>query len=142
MSETPLKANRRAIVRKGRLSGAQRNRLGRLLNMMYTTNELANEIGVSARTVRRIYVPLGCPHTRNQQNHIMINGVAFREWYQGMYKKRSPAEDEAFCLTCGNVVKMVDPSPKELDGLFYVVARCPNCGRNVARFMDMVRRRV
>ena len=142
MSETRPQARRRAIVRKGRLSGAKRNRLGRLLNMMYTTIELANEIGVSPRMVRRVYVPLGCPHTRNQQNHIMINGAAFRDWYQGMYKKRSPAEDEAFCLTCGDAVKMVEPSPRELDGLSYVVARCPICGRNVARFMDMVRKRL
>jgi len=96
----------RSIVRKGRLNGAQRNRLRRLLNMMYTTNELAIEVGVS----------------------------------QGMYKKRSPAKDEAFCLKCGDVVKMVDPAPKELNGLSYVVAKCSYCGRNVARFMDMVRK--
>jgi len=131
----------RSIVRKGRLNGAQRNRLRRLLNMMYTTNELANEVGVSPRLIRRVHVPLGCPHSRNQQNHIMINGVSFRNWYQGMYKKRSPAKDEAFCLKCGDVVKMVDPAPKELNGLSYVVAKCSYCGRNVARFMDMVRKK-
>jgi len=142
MSETELLTRSRPIVRKGRLNGAQRNRLRRLLNMMYTTNELANEIGVSPRMVRRVYVPLGCPHTRNQQNHIMINGVDFRDWYQRMYKKRSPAEDEAFCLICGDTVKMVDPSPKELDGLSYVVAKCSNCGSNIARFIDMVRKKI
>ena len=72
----------------------------------------------------------------------MINSIAFRDWYQGTYKKRSPAEDEAFCLTCSDTVSMGDPTPKELDGLSYVVARCSNCGRNVARFMDMVRKRL
>jgi hypothetical protein len=142
MSEERVQESYHPIVRKGRLSGAKRNRLGRLLNMMYTTHELAAEIGVSARLIRKAYIPLGCPHERNRQNHIMINGVVFRDWYLSTYSKRSPAEDEAFCLACGDAVKMVEPSPRELDGLSYVVARCPDCGRNVARFMDMVRKRL
>jgi len=102
---------------------------------------LAGEIGVNPRLIRRVHVPLGCPHSRNRQNHIMINGISFRNWYQSVYKKRSPAIDEAFCLTCKDVVKMNNPSSKELDGLSYNVANCPNCGRNIARFMDMDRKK-
>ena len=132
---------RKPIVRKGRLSGAHRNRLRRLLNMLYTTRELADEIGISARLIRDVYIPLGCPHTRNRQNHIMINGMVFKDWYQQLYKKRSLALDEAFCLTCRGAVEIVDPIDNEDNGLSYVLSECPNCGRTLAKITDMERKR-
>jgi len=127
------------IIRKGRLNGAQRNRLGRLLNMMYTTRELADEIGVSDRLIREVYVSLGCPNTRNRQNHIMINGIAFRDWYQSVYRKRKLAPDEAFCIGCRDAVAMDRPSLKKANGLSYLVMKCPRCGRSLARIVDMDR---
>jgi len=142
MREEELQSKGKPIVRKGRLSGARRNRLGRLLNMLYTTRELADEIGISARLIRDVYIPLGCPHTRNHQNHIMINGMVFRDWYQQLYKKRSLALDEAFCLTCRGAVEIVDPIDNEDDGLSYLLSECPNCGRTLAKITNMERRRL
>ncbi len=53
------------IILQGRLDGRQRNRLKRLLDMMYSPKELSEEIGVNKEQIYRVYVPLGCPHERD-----------------------------------------------------------------------------
>ena len=62
------------IILKGRLDGNQRNRLVRLLNMLYSPSELANEIGFTKRQVYRVYIPLGCPHEKDSKGRNWING--------------------------------------------------------------------
>jgi len=62
------------IILAGRLNGIQRNRLKRLLDMMYKPSELAEEVGFSLQQVYRVYVPGGCPVERDSRNHIWING--------------------------------------------------------------------
>jgi hypothetical protein len=141
MNQEEPRLKRKQIVRKGRLSGAQRNRLRRLLNMMYTTIELAKEIDISPRIVREVYIPLGCPYTRNRQNHIMINGIAFRDWYQEVYKKRTLASNEAFCISCKQEVIMVKTSPMEINGLSYLLSECPVCGRSLSKIISMDRKK-
>jgi len=67
---------------KGRLNGSQRMRLIKLLDMLYKPSELAEEVGFTRRQVYRVYIPSGCPHTRDEKRYIWINGKAFREWYE------------------------------------------------------------
>lgn len=124
------------ILLRGRLNGRQRLRLSSLLDMMYRPSELAEEIGFEVRQVYRVYVPAGCPHERDQSNHIWINGKAFRTWALEAYRKRKLAADEAFCLTCKRPVKIVEPEYFERKGLKYLTYSCPNCGRKLAKITE------
>ena len=120
---------------KGRLDGRQRNRLKGLLHMHYTPRELAEEVGIDKQQVYRVYLPLGCPHERDSRRHIWIDGSAFCEWYQQHYSKVKMLDDEAFCLTCKQPVKMIKPEKLEKNGLIFFECSCPACGRRLARII-------
>lgn len=128
------------IILKGRLNGNQRNRLANLMNMMYSPSELADEIGFERRQVYRVYIPLGCPHDRDQHNHIWINGIVFKNWALELHRKRELSKDEAFCLTCKKQVKMIHPVMKNKDGLIFNICNCPNCGRKISKIITRVKR--
>lgn len=123
------------IILKGRLDGNQRNRLVRLLDMMYSPSELANEIGFDVRQVYRVYIPLGCPHEKDSKGRHWINGILFRKWVGEIYQKRELKINEAFCLTCKKPVRMVDPVRLQEGKLFYYLCKCPDCGRKLARII-------
>ena len=93
------KENQAEIILKGRLDGTQRNKLARLLNMMYRPKELADEIGFETRQVYRVYIPLGLPHERDDLQHIWINGIAFKNWGREIYKKQKLNNNQACCLS-------------------------------------------
>lgn len=128
------------ILRKGRLNGDQKNRLARLLDMLYMPSELAEEVGFNKRQIYRVYIPAGCPIVKDVNNHIWINGKEFREWVLEIYKKRQLANNQAFCLTCKQAVTMVDPVRKEKGRLYYFVCICPNCGRMLSRIITKGKR--
>lgn len=128
------------ILLRGRLNGDQRNRLAKLLDMLYTPSELAKEIGFSTRQVYRVYIPAGCPHSRDKLNHLWINGREFREWVLELYKKRDLSPTEAFCLTCKKAVRMVEPERLQEGRLVYYLCNCPNCGRKLARIITRGKR--
>jgi hypothetical protein len=123
------------IILKGRLNGKQRNRLAILLDMEYTPSELANEIGFAKRQVYRVYLPLGCPHRKDDRRHIWINGKEFRSWILNIYKKRKLGLNEAFCLSCKKPVQMKNKVRKQSGRLFYYLCTCPNCGRKLVRII-------
>lgn len=128
------------IILKGRLSGSQRMRLGKLLNMLYTPSELANEIEITQRQVYRVYVPGGCPHIKDEKRRLWINGKDFAEWYESTYPKQSLAENEAFCLTCKKAVVMHNPTKRKQGRLSYWVCHCSKCGRKLARIITKEKR--
>ncbi len=123
------------IIVRGRLDGNQRKRLVSLMNMMYTPSELADEIGFDRRKIYRIYIPLGCPHIRDEKRYIWINGVEFRNWIKDIYRKRELLEDQAFCIRCKIPVKMKNPIRKEGKGIVYYLCECPNCGRRISKII-------
>jgi hypothetical protein len=129
------------ILLAGRLDGMQRNRLKRLLDMTYTPRELAEEIGVNVDRVYMVYVPGGCPHERDEQRHIWINGQLFRRWFEETYAKRNLKPGETFCKTCKRAVVMINPIRKQKDRLIYDVSKCPNCGRGLVLIVDYHRKR-
>lgn len=128
------------ILLKGRLSGEQRNRLARLLDMLYTPSELADEIGFTTRQVYRVYIPAGLPHIRDEKRRLWINGKAFREWINLVYQKQALKPNEAFCLTCKQAVKMLEPERKQEGRLYYYLCTCPKCGRKLARIITRGKR--
>lgn len=124
------------VILRGRLDGKQRNRLKRLLNMLYTPSELARELEISTDQIYRVYIPLGCPHHREGQRHIQINGAEFQKWYLSIYQKAKIQEDETFCKTCCKAVKIFQPITQQKNGLSYILSTCPTCGRKLTRIID------
>ena len=135
-----LDQNDQKIIIRGRLNGAQRNRLSSLMDMMYTPSELAKEIGFDRRNVYRIYIPLGCPHKKGLNRQIWINGVELRNWILDIYRKKELLADEAFCIKCKMPVKMKNPIEKESNGIIYFLCECPNCGRKISRIISRGKR--
>lgn len=127
-----------AVIIRGRLNGRQRNLLKGLFNFYYTPSELAEEVGFSKDQIYRVYVPLGCPHKRDQRNHILINGIEFKKWYLETYKKEKLQENQVFCLTCKKAVEIKNPERKQKKGILYDICSCPNCGRKLAKIIDKV----
>jgi hypothetical protein len=128
------------IVLAGRLDSKQITRLIKLLDMLYTPAELAQEVGFTARQIYRVYIPAGCPHQKDQSKRIWINGKEFREWCLKQYKKVELKHDEAFCLTCRKAVKIINPERKKRGRLVYDVSFCPECGRKLAKIIDKEKR--
>jgi hypothetical protein len=129
------------ILLSGRLNGMQRNRLKRLLNMMYSPRELAVEISISVDRVYMVYLPGGCPQERDEKRHIWINGQLFRMWFEEIYAKRKLRPGETFCKTCKQAVLIVNPVRKQKEGLIFDVSKCPICGRGLVRIIDNHRKR-
>lgn len=129
------------IELKGRLNGRQRNRLNRLLDMMYKPSEIADEVGFTVRQFYRVYIKLGCPHQRDKRNHIWINGKAFVNWYQDIFPKIKVKKDQAFCLTCKKAVDIVEPIQNQKEGLNYLVSFCPHCGRKLVKIISNKKRK-
>lgn len=123
------------IELKGRLNGNQRNRLVRLLDMLYSPSELANEIGFDVRQIYRVYIPLGCPSEKDSRGRHWINGEIFKDWITEHYQKRELKPNEAFCLTCKKAVRMISPERRQEEKLFYYVCTCPICGRKLSRII-------
>jgi DNA-directed RNA polymerase subunit RPC12/RpoP len=121
---------------RGRLSGRQKTRLQRLLNMMYRPSEIAEEIGFEVRQVYRVYIPLGLPHERDERKNIWINGVVFRDWILETYQKTELEDHQAFCLTCKQPVPIQEPEKHEKEGLIYLTCHCPECGRKIAKILE------
>ena len=123
-------------ILKGRLDGRQRNRLKGLFDMMYTPRELAEEIGINKNKIYLIYIPFGCPHERDNRNHILINGEEFAKWYSETYTKIRLANDETFCKTCKKPVEIYQPRDGKKNGLYFILSTCPICGRkNLTRIV-------
>jgi len=136
ITNTRKKTMTKKIELKGRLNGRQRNRLRNLYDMSYKPREIAEEVGFATRQIYRVYIPIGCPHTRDKQNNIWINGKLFKLWYEEKYAKLSLSQDEAFCLTCKKAVKIINSKKEKKGRLHYLTSYCPNCGRKLARITD------
>ena len=118
---------------QGLLKGNQRRKLSRLLDMLYTPLELAEELGITRRQVYRVYVPLGCPYERDETGHVFINGHVFHNWYRTTYKKLKLSEDEAYCLACKGAVRLIKPVEKQKGNYHFVSATCPICGKKLSK---------
>lgn len=129
------------IILKGRLNGRQRNRFNRLLNMMYKPSELAEEIGFSTRQIYRVYIPYGCPHDRDQRNHLWINGKDIKNWYEEIYPRNKLRKDQVFCLTCKKPVEISNPVTKQKNKVIFISCSCPNCERKLVKIIGNTKKR-
>lgn len=126
------------MKRQPLLKHTQIVRLSRILDMMYKPAELAGEIGITPDTIYRSYLPAGLPHTKDPDG-IWIYGPAFVAWAkQTVSQKKSKriplADDHAWCMTCGQPVRMTDPHVKYANRYIEIMqSACPHCGRIVNR---------
>lgn len=131
-----MNKNTQSILIKGKLNGKQRNRVKSLLDMMYTPRELSEEIGVNKNQIYRVYIPLGCPHERDEKDHILINGEVFKAWVIDLYKKKHLKGNQAYCVSCKQIVEIIAPETASKNGVVYKLSTCPNCGNHVTRIVS------
>jgi len=130
---------KKEIILRGRLDGKQRNRLKRLLDMLYSPRELGEEVGFNPEQVYRVYILDGCPFEKDKNNRYWINGRAFAEWYKNQYKKAQLGEGDTFCKSCAKAVKIIAGETKTQKQITYIVSSCPNCGRKLTKIIDCSR---
>jgi hypothetical protein len=124
-------------ARQTRITHSQCARLAGLLPMEYKPTELAEEIGCHRSTVYESYIPNGCPHRRDRNQQIWINGIEFAAWARAtiQHRKLVMGADEAFCMRCKRVVTMRGPVRRsEAKAAWLLHATCPQCGCDVVRF--------
>ena len=95
-----------------RVSRAVVRRMMRLLEMEYKPSELADEIGITAKTIYDTYLPAGLPHRRDAGGNIWIVGTTFVKWADEVLQKglrrasqrKEPiGENQGYCVKCQKV---------------------------------------
>lgn len=116
-------------------------KLPSLLHMEYKVSELANELGVSTKTIYTKYLP-ACPHRRDHAGNIWIVGTQFASWVSTVVKsKPAPVKlgiRQGFCARCKVPREFVDMKIKRLlsAGRASYVGACSVCGAT----MTVIRR--
>ncbi len=115
----------------------QISKLPRLMEMMYRPSEIAEEIGVTAETVTRNYLPNGCPFERDKNGNIWIHGLSFAAWVRSVQaqRKQGRLEDgQAWCLRCEKAVPLDKPKLR-FKGRYVVIfqGKCDACGSKINR---------
>lgn len=110
----------------------------RLLPMLYKPAEIAEELGIPARTVYDWLYEADAPYQRDNCGHLWINGREFHEWIDKNRKKKSDRpklkSDEAYCLRCRMTVKLIEPVRMHVKARLYVIrGKCPQCGITINR---------
>ena len=107
-----------------------------LLPMLYTPREICEELDIAESTLRD-WLQVGVPHQRDSRNRIWINGESFASWVDGQRKPKKDknlAEDEAYCLRCNQVTKLLAPQVQPVRGnLVLIKGTCPVCGNTINR---------
>lgn len=117
------------------LTQAQQQKLRRLLPMNYTPRELAQELGLDTRALRKS-LTAGAPFRRDKRGRIWIMGEEFREWYRENHKgNKHPMEaNEAWCCRCRKPVPMINPEVcRTLAYTELLRAQCPECQATINR---------
>lgn len=105
--------------------------------MLYKPSELADELGVPARTLYD-WLHAGAPHQRDRSDHIWINGELFSAWIEENRKRKASGRklesNEAYCLRCKCAVKLVNSTRQHQKGRLYLIkGTCPHCGITINR---------
>ena len=105
----------------------------RLLDMAYTTGEMADELGVTPKYIRDTMVrKMGAPYRCDKEGRLWLDGLKIREWIEKEFdpKKKSVKleSDEFYCVRCREKRKSDDYVMKHSKGTNYKQAVCPFCG--------------
>ena len=107
-----------------------------LLPMLYTPREICEELDIAESTLRD-WLQIDVPHQRDNRNRIWINGEEFARWVNNQRKPKVTNklnEDEAYCLRCNQVSKLLSPQIQPIKGnLVLIKGTCSNCGAVINR---------
>ena len=107
-----------------------------LLPMLYTPREICEELNIAESTLRD-WLQIDVPHQRDNRNRIWINGEEFARWVNNQRKPKVTNklnEDEAYCLRCNQVSKLLSPQIQPIKGnLVLIKGTCANCGAVINR---------
>ncbi len=106
-----------------------------LLPMRYTPSDLETELRVPARSIRE-WLDRGLPHQRDGRGHISIDGRDVAAWVKTMSQPRSGvrlADDEAYCFSCRQPVKLLDPVDIQRGKQLLRQGVCPVCAHIIYR---------
>jgi len=107
-----------------------------LLPMLYTPREICEELDIAESTLRD-WLQIDVPHQRDNRNRIWINGEEFARWVNNQRKPKVTNklnEDEAYCLRCNQVSKLLSPQIQPIKGnLVLIKGTCVNCGAVINR---------
>ena len=107
-----------------------------LLPMWYTPREICEELDIAESTLRD-WLQIDVPHQRDNRNRIWINGEEFARWVNNQRKPKATNrlnEDEAYCLRCNQVSKLLSPQIQPIKGnLVLIKGTCANCGAVINR---------
>lgn len=116
----------------------------KLLNMMYTSGELAEELGMSREWVTKTFHNhYHVPAEIDENGRIWFHGLTVQKWiteYRANHthtirNKKPFAENEYYCLHCKSR-KIVNDYRLEpcKGGNFLKIAQCPDCGSRMHKF--------
>lgn len=125
-----------------RITISIQRRLMKLLFMEYKPSELAEEIGVTTKTIYASYIPAGLPFRKDEGGNIWIVGTVFREWANAVVQKgnrykaqrRQPiGENQAYCMRCKTVrdFERITKRVKFSVGRIMVYGVCSVCGKKM-----------
>jgi hypothetical protein len=106
-----------------------------LLPMLYSPNELAEELHVPVHIVRE-WLNKGLPHRRDASRHVWLNGREVAAWVEVARQARpcQPLQpDEAFCVNCQRPVKLESPTRTPQGKHLRLSGTCPECGKSIHR---------
>ena len=107
-----------------------------LLPMLFTPREICEELDIAESTLRD-WLQIDVPHQRDNRNRIWINGEEFARWVNNQRKPKVTNklnEDEAYCLRCNQVSKLLSPQIQPIKGnLVLIKGTCANCGAVINR---------
>ena len=107
-----------------------------LLPMLYTPREICEELDIAESTLRD-WLQIDVPHQKDNRNRIWINGEEFARWVNNQRKPKVTNklnEDEAYCLRCNQVSKLLSPQIQPIKGnLVLIKGTCANCGAVINR---------
>jgi hypothetical protein len=119
------------------MAGQVRSKAKGLMNMMYTSAELAEALGVDRRALLDRWIKEGLPYTQDAKRRYWFNGRDVAAWVVAYKTPRVQSLDMpkgmAMCLSCRQPVRIKDPQESTVKRTRIVNGTCPNCGGPVNR---------
>lgn len=123
----------------------------KLLDMMYTSTELSEELGIQrSYLTQNLVKKFDFPSQKDEKGRIWFHGLTVAKWIEEQHKAKlakkhdrynhPPAEKEFYCLRCKKrvVVESYEKiKPKEGNKMLWS-SHCPDCGMTVNKFSSEV----
>lgn len=115
----------------------------RLLNMLYTTGELSDELGISRDYISHSLILSGkVPCIKEPGGRVFINGKDVKAWIESVYETRKEKksekrllDDEFFCVKCHRRKLPEEKIISDNNGHPVMIAYCPDCGTRMRKYI-------